>query len=536
MKILAIDLSALFRQKYEAEAGKEVSAAYRRTLETVARIREGYDRVAVCCDADAEIEELPACPSFRVVIEPAYKTSRERPPPQFYAQQRRAVQRLEADGYSVFYPPQINCSQIGGPAEGFYAEGDDVIGSLAFWCAANGHRLDIYGDDKDFLQLVDDAAGIFVVHRDGKRLGVNEVREKMGVDPYLIPALLAMGGDDSDGYKCFPGWEDIDPKKGKVKRPGIAEKGAAELIRDFGLPTEEDDGRTPFHVVSRIFAALDRAVDGKQLIDGHRAVVLRRHKLIAAVRGCDLATLRTDLPLDFAVLEAEPVKKEIADAEAPFDAEQAPTPPIEQSSAPLPTRQVIEEPARPLVKSARDERFELSPCGLEPMSGRDAWVLAGHVFNSRMFPKFESKEAIFTVILMGRERGVMAITSLENAFTVHNQVGWKAAFIGGLVMRSGLADYLEVDEFNDTKAIAITRRRGRPERRIEFNIEHARKLGYLAKKEGRGPSQWETQPANMLRWRALTMCARTWYYDVVAGMYLPSELRSDGRAEDTEMD
>src|ERR1700726_2002246 len=52
------------------------------------------------------------------------------------------------------------------------------------------------------------ACGIRVVQIDGRRKTIRDapgVREKFGVDPPLIPDLLALVGDAADGYPGIPG-------------------------------------------------------------------------------------------------------------------------------------------------------------------------------------------------------------------------------------------------------------------------------------------------------------------------------------------
>ena len=104
MRILAVDLSALFRRHWEAAEGKSDSEAFRRTIAAVAAEREGFDRVAICCDAG---------PSFRKVFEPGYKGSRVRPPASYGAQLQRTVERLEADGCTVLRAPELSMAHAG---------------------------------------------------------------------------------------------------------------------------------------------------------------------------------------------------------------------------------------------------------------------------------------------------------------------------------------------------------------------------------------------------------------------------------------
>ncbi len=74
------------------------------------------------------------------------------------------------------------------------AEEDDAVEKVAIWTP-----------DKDLAQCV---RGTRVVQIDGRRKIVRDaagVREKFGVDPPLIPDLLALVGDAADGYPGIPG-------------------------------------------------------------------------------------------------------------------------------------------------------------------------------------------------------------------------------------------------------------------------------------------------------------------------------------------
>ncbi len=198
-----------------------------------------------------------------------------------------------------------------------------------------------------------------------------------------------------------------------------------------------------------------------------------------------------------------------------------------------------EVPSSALVAPGPNERFVLSPYGLEPGTMNQALWLAKQVCEARVFTKFGTPEAILVVILMGRTRGFGALTSLENAYTVGGQVAWKSGFIVGTVMASGAAEYLAISETDAEHATAVTKRVhggiGR-EQALTFTIEEARKMGYLNQpKEGKQESSWLKQPAVMLRWRALVALARMVFPDVAGGMYDKSEISADGHMNDEEM-
>ncbi|MEO7165841.1 MAG: 5'-3' exonuclease H3TH domain-containing protein [Chthoniobacterales bacterium] len=132
-------------------------------------------------------------------------------------------------------------------------EADDALASAAHLAAKNRkvERVAIWTPDKDLAQCV---RGTRVVQCDSRRKTIRDaagIREKFGVDPPLIPDLLALVGDAADGYPGIP---------------GIGAKTAAQLLNQHG-PIE----KFPANVL------------GKQ-----RELALLFKKL---------ATLRTDAPL-----------------------------------------------------------------------------------------------------------------------------------------------------------------------------------------------------------------------------------------------
>ena len=90
-------------------------------------------------------------------------------------------------------------------------EADDALASAAR-LASKDKKVDkvaIWTPDKDLAQCVQ---GTRVVQIDGRRKIMRDatgVREKFGVDPPLIPDLLALVGDAADGY---PGIAKIGPR------------------------------------------------------------------------------------------------------------------------------------------------------------------------------------------------------------------------------------------------------------------------------------------------------------------------------------
>ncbi|HXT22390.1 MAG TPA: DNA polymerase, partial [Thermoanaerobaculia bacterium] len=155
-------------------------------------------------------------------------------------------------------------------------EADDVIGTLALQAAEQGYDVTIVSADKDLLQLV--RPGISVAHTFRDKVYTPElVEQDVGVPPDRIVDLLALIGDTIDN---IPGV------------PGIGEKGAPQLIREYGSL----EG----------LLARTAEVKRKNYREG-----LEQHRE-QALLSKELATIRTDLPIAFepALLERQPQDNE----------------------------------------------------------------------------------------------------------------------------------------------------------------------------------------------------------------------------------
>ena len=100
-------------------------------------------------------------------------------------------------------------------------EADDALASAAHIASKDKkvEKVAIWTPDKDLAQCV---RGTRVVQIDGRRKTIRDaagIREKFGVDPPLIPDLLALVGDAADGYPGIP---------------GIGARTAAKLLNRYG--------------------------------------------------------------------------------------------------------------------------------------------------------------------------------------------------------------------------------------------------------------------------------------------------------------
>ena len=102
-------------------------------------------------------------------------------------------------------------------------EADDLLGSYARAEEKAGGRALLLTGDRDMFQCAGDRVKVLYVRTGGARgaeeVGPDEVRERYGIDPELVPDFIALRGDPSDG---IPGAK------------GVGEKTAAELLRRDG--------------------------------------------------------------------------------------------------------------------------------------------------------------------------------------------------------------------------------------------------------------------------------------------------------------
>ncbi|HWD41420.1 MAG TPA: DNA polymerase I [Fimbriimonas sp.] len=101
-------------------------------------------------------------------------------------------------------------------------EADDIVGTISRLAEENGYDTTIVTGDLDSLQLVDHCVSVLTTSKgvsDTVTYNVAAVKERYGFGPEFIPDFKALKGDTSDN---MPGV------------PGIGDKGAAELIQQFG--------------------------------------------------------------------------------------------------------------------------------------------------------------------------------------------------------------------------------------------------------------------------------------------------------------
>jgi len=140
-------------------------------------------------------------------------------------------------------------------------EADDIIGCLAARFSANGGKVVVVTGDKDLMQIVTESVTLLDTMKD-KQSGIADVIERFGVGPELVTDILGLAGDTSDN---IPGI------------PGIGEKTAAKLIKEFG--------------------SLDQLLDRAGEVKGKNGEKLREYR-DQALLSRRLATIECNVPIE----------------------------------------------------------------------------------------------------------------------------------------------------------------------------------------------------------------------------------------------
>ena len=260
MKLMILDGNSIVNRAFygirmlNAPDGTPTNAVYG-FLSTFRRVFDLAQPQAVCVAFDVH------APTFRHEQYALYKAQRKPMPEELAVQMPLLKQTLDYMG--------VRRLELAG------WEADDLLGTVARRCEAAGWTCDVVTGDKDSLQLITDSTHVFNVKT---RMGQTDTieytperfREEYGFDPIRMIDLKALMGDSSDN---IPGV------------PGIGEKTAKDLLVRFGTVAD----------IYRDLDALDiKPGVRKKLTEGRESAQL----------SFDLATIRTDAPIDFALESA----------------------------------------------------------------------------------------------------------------------------------------------------------------------------------------------------------------------------------------
>ena len=207
-------------------------------------------------------------PTFRHKMYDGYKATRHGMPEELAQQMPVMKQVLKAMNIPVY------------ECQGW--EADDVIGTVSKICGNNDWECVIVTGDRDSLQLIDDHVRVkLVISRPGQTTSTlydaDKFREEYGFDSPKMVDLKALMGDSSDN---IPGVAGVGPKT------------ATELLLKFGSLQGVYDNLQDPSIRPKLREKLEAGKD-------------------SAYMSYDLATIRTNAPIDFEPMDAviQPVNR-----------------------------------------------------------------------------------------------------------------------------------------------------------------------------------------------------------------------------------
>lgn len=144
------------------------------------------------------------------------------------------------------------------------------------------------------------------------------------------------------------------------------------------------------------------------------------------------------------------------------------------------------------------------------------------IHKSRMVSGVSSPEAAAFVLLRAYEMGFPLSSCGDNFQVVQGKVALTSQGMLALIHSRPDLVKMEINESTDERCTVTMTRSNGFAFTITYTLEDAKRAN-LIKPNG----AWETYPSNMLRWRAISTCARIVVPDLLAGLYLASELGSE---------
>lgn len=148
------------------------------------------------------------------------------------------------------------------------------------------------------------------------------------------------------------------------------------------------------------------------------------------------------------------------------------------------------------------------------LMSRLAEIAAGSTYT-----KQNKTQAMF-IMLKGYELGISPMQALDGIQVIQGKTTVSPQLMLALINRSGQLEDMKID--SDAKVCTVMMKRvGRSPHVETFSMENAKAM-QLANKDN-----YIKQPAVMLKWRAVSACARIVFPDVIQGMYTPEEMGAE---------
>lgn len=147
--------------------------------------------------------------------------------------------------------------------------------------------------------------------------------------------------------------------------------------------------------------------------------------------------------------------------------------------------------------------------------------LAQIFIKSGLIPsQLNTPEKVLVCMFKSQELGLPPLEGLSGMAVINGKVTLQGNLLLALINRSGKVKEIKLTETNDSCTCYMSRRDYNFEYTFSFSMEDARKANLLDK------AIWKQYGKTMLKWRAVSGCARVVFSDVIGGMYMPEEIAS----------
>jgi hypothetical protein len=152
--------------------------------------------------------------------------------------------------------------------------------------------------------------------------------------------------------------------------------------------------------------------------------------------------------------------------------------------------------------------------------------MAGILLKSGFLPRaIRTEEQVITILIKGCELGLPPMEALTGIVVIDGKPAVSPQLMLSLINRSGELRDIAIDSDDQHCTVTMTRRGRRPHTET-FTLGDARRMGLA------GRDNWLKQPRVMLRWRAVSACARIVFPDVISGLYTFEEMDAPVTVDD----
>ena len=160
----------------------------------------------------------------------------------------------------------------------------------------------------------------------------------------------------------------------------------------------------------------------------------------------------------------------------------------------------------------------------EPKNMLEVRALANFLSRSKFIPQsFRGDLNTAVMLIVTCKQYGLPITALSEVMEVNGKVGFWGRTKLGIVLKSGVCEYIIPTEQTDKKCTLETQRKGWPKPvSITYTLEQADKAGLVSRSDA-----WKKHPADMLYWRAVSRIISQVYPDVIQGFSTVEDLEEE---------